>query len=817
MASIYNIPSSITDITSNTGNIVVDPHIPDAVTPLDVDLLRYKPNLPPIDYTNLDFSAIKLQLLNLLKANAGKLGYSVRDFADSNTSGMFLNLMAYMGQMLSYHTDSMVNELFLDTAQSSYAAHRLLSMFKYKPTRPRQGVLVLKVVRNRSTAATQALRDAENNSDIIFSSSIARRKLTIGGENFEIFPMRTSEGILEPDFLGDFIIPAYQGLDQDTNPDGDMVESALNTYTCFALSGSTRVEDFRSNGSPNQIIRLNSGPVLSSDIIVQVQNIDVNIPGKYVYDTWGELSYLTLSGFRTSSTVGITKNLEFPYLIAPFKLSNELYEKKKNGALEIGTLLQIDYSETASLANFKDFINLSVPYKVGIVSSLTSEYSADDTYVDLLIYHPAYIYSRAADNENTRITSTLVTTVKDKYNTDVPWTQGDVLYLLDFKQVRSSSDLQQAVYQPHVVSDTQIQLADPILYPDIKFLKENPHYKVAVGKVLSENVIAFGISADINTSYEAENVYEVTWDGDFKASVRFGDGRFGNIPSSGSAIKVIYRVNDSISTGYIVKPGEASQSIRIGNVDISLYNEVSSSPSTPGESLADSKELVSRFFATQDRAVSSDDYLTLTKRYNPDYKVSTSLVKADADGSIVRLHCLNLIRSMNSVHPLTLTEKYQLRNWLNQYKCLGVDIEIADGGLRKLDIRIDARAKAGYLTGQVRNELISQASSFFNPSNTEMGRGLNSVEFIKAISSVPGIRTLDIYLGGLATITLSDGSEVVTGIKTYKHLKDIPNYKDSINEFPKLVSEYEVILGAEDAIKPHELLILDTLTVNVLT
>lgn len=817
MASIYNIPSNITNVTNINGNIIVDPHIPDAVTPLDVDLLRYKPNLPPIDYTNLDFSAIKLQLLNLLKANAGKLGYSVRDFADSNTSGMFLNLMAYMGQMLSYHTDSMVNELFLDTAQSTYAAHRLLSMFKYKPTRPRQGVLVLKVVRHASNAATQALRDAENNTDIIFSSSLSRRKLTIGGETFEIFPMRSSGGILEPDFLADFIIPAYRALDPETNPDAELVEPDLNTYTCFALSGSTRIEDFRSNGSANQVIRLNSGPVLSSDIIVQVQNMDINIPGKYVYDTWGELSYLTLSGFRTSATVGITKNLEFPYLIAPFKLSDELYEKKKNGALEIGTLLQIDYTETAHIANFRDFINLSVPYRIGAVSSLTSEYASDDSYVDLLIYHPAYIYSRAADNENSRISSSLVTTVKNKYNTDVPWTQGDILYLLDFKQVRSSSELQQAVYQPHLVSDTQIQLADPILYPDIKFLRDNPQYKVAVAKVISENVIAFGISADINTSYEAENVYEVTWDGNFRASVRFGDGKFGNIPPAGAAIKVIYRVNDSTSTGYIVKPGEASQLIRVGNTDISLFNEVSSSPSTTGESLADSKELVSRFFAAQDRAVSSDDYLTLTKRYNPDYKVSTSLVKADADGSIVRLHCLNLVKSTNSVHPLTLTEKYQLRNWLNQYKCLGVDIEIADGSLRKLDIRIDARAKAGYLTGQVRNELISQASSFFNPANTEMGRGLNSVEFIKAISSVPGIRTLDIYLGGLATITLADGSEVVTGIKTYKHLKDIPNYKDSINDFPKLVSEYEVILGAEDAIKPHELLVLDTLTVNVLT
>lgn len=816
MASIYNKPTTITDITDSMGNIIVDPNIPDSVTPLDVDLLRYKPNLPPIDYTNLDFSSIKLQLLNLLKANTAKLGYSVRDFADANTAGMFLNLMAYMGQMMSYHVDSMVNELFLDTAQSNYSAHRLLSMFKYKPTRPRQGVILLKVIRRRSTAATIALRTIEDSSDIVFSSSLSRRKITIGGENFEIFPIKSSEGIIEPDFLGDFVIPSYKELSM-YDPDAELLEQDINTYACFALTGATKIEDFRSNGKPNQSIRLNSSPVLNSDIIVQVENTDIHMPDKIVYNTWGELSYITLSGFRTSTNVGITKNLEFPYLIAPFKLSPEMYSKKKNGALDVGTLLQIDYNQVASIANFRDFINLNVPYRVGVVSSLTSQYSSDDEYVDLLIYHPSYVYSRPADNGYTGITSSLVTTVKDSYNSDVPWRAGDILYLLDFKQVRASYNSQTAVYQPQIISDTQIQLADPLLYPDIKFLKDNPQFKTAVGKVVSDNTIAFGISADINTEYEAENVYEVTWDSSFKSTVRFGDGKFGNIPEAGAAIKVIYRVNDSISSGYVVKPGESLQVIKVGNVEISLNNDSSSSPSTEGETLTESKELVSRFFATQDRAVSSDDYLTLAKRYNPLYKISSSLVKADADGSIVRLHCLNFLRNDKSIQNLTTTEKYQLRNWLNQYKCLGVDIEVADGSLRKLDIRIDARVKAGYLTGQVRNELISESTEFFNPENTEMGRGLNSVDFIKAISSVSGVKSLDIYLGGLATILLPDGTEVTTGVKTYKNLKDIPNYKDSINEFPKLVSEYEVILGAEDAIKPHELLILDTLTVNVLT
>ena len=68
---------------SGSSSIVVDPNLPGYITPLDVDLLQNKPVLPPLDYTNLDFSSIKLQLLNLLKANSKLYGYSLRDFSDS--------------------------------------------------------------------------------------------------------------------------------------------------------------------------------------------------------------------------------------------------------------------------------------------------------------------------------------------------------------------------------------------------------------------------------------------------------------------------------------------------------------------------------------------------------------------------------------------------------------------------------------------------------------------------------------------------------------------------------------------------------------
>lgn len=816
MTTIRDIPTNLVNIVDTAGNIIVDPNIPDNVTPLDVDLLRFKPVLPPMDYTNLDFSSIKLQLLNLMRANTAKLGYSVRDFADSNTAGMMLNLMAYMGQMLSFHMDSMVNELFLDTSQSSYSTFRLLNMFKYKPTRPQQGVIMLKVIRAKSTAANVTTAAIEDASEIIFSSSLSRQSISFGSETFEIFPAKLVDGIFTPDYLGDFVIPAYQSSTL-SDPDAATTEADLNTYTCFALSGTTKIENFIANGNPNQIIYLNYGPVLNSNVIVQVQDTNINIPGKYAYNTWDELAYLALAGFTSATQVGATKNLDSPYLLAPFKLSPDTYLKKSNGILSVGTLLEIDYNQEASEASYIDFLTLNVPYRVGIVANLTSQLVPDEQYVDLLLYHPSYVYGGIGKNVYTGIDS-LPTTVVDKYDAEISWTPGDILYVLRSKSVGTNRTTGLPLIQPQIVSDTQIQHADYSIYTDIKYLHDNPQYKIAVGKVLSDTTIAFGISADIDTYYSAQDVYEVAWDGDFNASIRFGDGQFGSIPANGAAVQVVYRVNSTNSYGYVVKAGEALKTVVVNNTNVALTfnNEFSSSPSSKGESIDTAKELVTRFFVSQDRAVSPDDYVTISQRFNDAYKVTAALVKSDADGSVIRMFALNAV-SQTSVTPLTVTEKYIFRNYLNQYKCAGVDLEIADGTVRLLDIRIDARLKAGYLSGQVKNDLTAAANDFFALSNFEMGMGFSANEFVKTMSAVSGVKSLDLYMGGYASAFLPDGTLVAAGVKSYKQLKSIPGYNDAVNQFPSVASDYDIIFGLEDPVNAYEIIVLDTLQVNVLT
>ena len=816
MTNIYNTPTETTAIINPAGNIIVDPNIPDYVSPLDVDLLKFRPTLPPIDYSNLDFSAIKLQLINFLGANASKFGYSIRDFGDSNTAGMMLNLMSHMGQMLSYHMDSMVNELFLDTAQSSWSTYRLLNMFKYKPSRPKAGVLLVNLTRYASTSTSTTTAAYEDSSEIVLSPSLSRRTITLGQESFELFPIKiNSLGVFEPDYLSDLVIPPYVFADP-TDPDPATTEVPLNSYTCFALTGSTRVEDFTSNGSQNQIITLSGSPILDSDIIVQVQDTSINIPGKVAYDTWTEIPYISLAGFASPASIQAAST-DTPYLIAPIMLSSTALAKKSNGALLPGMLMQIDYDNVASIASYTDFLPLTVPYRLGIISSVTSQINPNSNYIDLLIFHPSYSY-----NGNTGY-PTLPTTFKDTFGNDVSWSAGDILYLL------ASKDLASVGKQPQMISDTQLLSADGTKYPDVAYLQTNPNARIAVGRVMdaTSSIIALGISAEIETTYYSEPVYETTWDGNFQGQVRFGDDNFGKIPPNNSAIKVIYRINSTSNTGYVVSIAESNQTLSYGNVSLDLSNSISSAPSTVGETLDTSKELVTRFYSSQDRAVVGEDYLLLAKRFNANYKLAVALTKAEADASIVRLYALSIAAnttsttsastSTSSIAPLTVTEKYQLRNYLNAYRPIGTAIEIVDGLTRKLDVRIDARVKSGYLTGQVKQDLISTTLNFFNLNNTDLGMGLKAASLVKTLNAVSGVNSADVYLGGITTVTLPNSVEIVSGTKTYTPIKDIPGYQDTTQEFPALSTSYDISSSLLNSIAPYEIIVLDTLEVNIIS
>jgi len=772
--------------------------IPDYVLPLDTAVLKSKPVLPPVDYTNLDFASIKLQLVNLLKANSNVFGFDIKDFSDANTTGMLLNLMAYMGQMLSYHTDSMVNELFLDTAQSSWAVSKLLNMFAYKPSRPQAGVILLSITRTKSTAVEPSQALAEDAAELSLSALSKRLKLTFGGEVFEVFPAKEIDGVLQPDILSDLIIPAYKNSTSISSPDINLYETLTNTYTCFALSGTTQTEVFRSTGDANQSVVLTNSPVNDSKIVVKVDN-----------DIWGEVTHLSLASLPNTTVVKSAIDNKTPFLIATLSCSPEFvtYVNSLHLLDLTGMVVAINYNNTVELPDYLKISRLHVPYNIGIVSGTID---ALTNTVQVLLYHSNYIWGQ--DPTAVVATGLAPVTIKSAYSSqDILWESGDILYLAknDVFTLQDNS----VITQPIIISETQLIYARSE-YTDLIYLRDHPESRIAVGRALSPTTMAFGISADISTIKNADPVYEVVWDGNFKAQIKFGNDVFGKIPPKDSLLTVVYRTNDLVNTGTLIKSGETNRTLRLNNIDLIINNKYASAPSSFGESPDTSKQLVTRFFATQERAISGQDYIVLSKRFNSNIKLTAQLSQSDGDNNIIKLYGLMRRKSasLDTIDTLSLLEKYELRNFLLQYAPLGVSLEFSDGIIRTLDIRIDLQIKSGYVSGQVKSDLAKIIYQYFNLDNLEMGIGFNAAELIKTISvNVSGIKNMNIYFGG--TIKNPDGS--ISNVKEYQFIKDIPSYLEETATFPSISTTDNVLNNITDKLKAYEMILLDSLTINI--
>lgn len=91
-------------------------------------------NNPTVNYLSRDFAGFRTDLINFAKTyHADKLAY----MNDANPDVMYLEMVAYVGDVLSYYTDKTFNESFLSTALARESMYRIatdLGFFELGPT-----------------------------------------------------------------------------------------------------------------------------------------------------------------------------------------------------------------------------------------------------------------------------------------------------------------------------------------------------------------------------------------------------------------------------------------------------------------------------------------------------------------------------------------------------------------------------------------------------------------------------------------------------------------------------------------------------------
>ena len=83
-----------------------------------------------VKYLSKDYNSFKNQLINFTKTYFPD---NFNDFSEGNPGMMFLEMAAYVGDVLSFYTDNQLRESFLNLAQDKTNIYNLAYSMGYKP------------------------------------------------------------------------------------------------------------------------------------------------------------------------------------------------------------------------------------------------------------------------------------------------------------------------------------------------------------------------------------------------------------------------------------------------------------------------------------------------------------------------------------------------------------------------------------------------------------------------------------------------------------------------------------------------------------
>ena len=110
------------------------------------------------DFKSYDFDSLRRTMINYLRTNYPE---DFNDYIESSEYLALIDMIAFLGQNLSFRTDLNARENFLELAERRESILRLARLVSYNPTRNKAASGLLKIV---SVSTTENVRDANGNS-----------------------------------------------------------------------------------------------------------------------------------------------------------------------------------------------------------------------------------------------------------------------------------------------------------------------------------------------------------------------------------------------------------------------------------------------------------------------------------------------------------------------------------------------------------------------------------------------------------------------------------------------------------------------------
>lgn len=242
------------------------------IQPYETGTTNKAKNLISLNYTNQDFWSLKSKLVQFIKERFGPNGTvlpnTFNDFVEADLGVMLMEIFAFVGDTLSFKTDQIANELFIDTVNEIENAFRLAKLVGFQPQPP---------------IAARSLWSGTISSALTTELSIETPIMatTVAGDKTIRIELFAADINKNPIYDAPIIIPA--GSTYNTNIVG--------------LEGKSIIERSYATGEIGQIVSLNESPVIWDSIRVKIDGL-----------AWEKVDYFTDSQPRREFRVEFDSN-----------------------------------------------------------------------------------------------------------------------------------------------------------------------------------------------------------------------------------------------------------------------------------------------------------------------------------------------------------------------------------------------------------------------------------------------------------------------------------------------------------------------------
>jgi hypothetical protein len=248
-----------------------------------------------------------------------------------------------------------------------------------------------------------------------------------------------------------------------------------------------------------------------------------------------------------------------------------------------------------------------------------------------------------------------------------------------------------------------------------------------------------------------------------RATLRFGDDRYGQRPTPRVEFTATYRVGNGPSGN--VGAESLAHILTTDDRITDVSNPLAASGGADPESLEHVRRMAPSAYRTQERAVTPEDYAEVAGRHR-EVQRATATVRWTGSWRTIFLTVDRL-----GGRPVDADFERDIRLHLERYRMAGHDIEIDGPRFVPLEIEMTVCVEPSYFRSDVRTALLAvfnntvaadRTPGFFHPDNFTFGQPVYLSEIYAAAQRVEGVRfvTIDKFqrLGLESSVALDEGS-----------------------------------------------------------